>query len=257
MRRQNIPVIIRVFSITALGAALFFGAQGCASLPEKLIWKNDDADQTKIERDRSKESEVTPKGLESGHETPITSEEARRTALSRPKVVNIEDLDSKQTNKKYFDVVDKRSEANLAPVIDKTARAVRVVTYDNNSVQKDYRMRFGVVWGRVIEALLELPLNTVDRSSGVIVTDWIYDEANAARGLLSFNPLGSQQLKIRYKYTIRILDRGNLTQIKVVPFAQVVKDRQWAPVKASIVVTDRMFSRVDRELAVPLPSERN
>jgi len=236
-----------------VAGAIFLG-QGCASLPDQLIWKNEDADQTAAKRKNNEQTEVTPEGLKTGLASPITSEEAKRTALSRPKVVKTQTIGRDQGGKKYFDVVDKRPDIELAPAIDPDARPVRVVTYDNNSVEKDYRLRFGVVWGRLIEAMLKIPLDTVDRSSGIIITAWIIDRSDA-KDVMNF--IGGGSNNIRYKYTIRVLDRGAMTQIKVIPFAQQVKSRRWSTAKPSIIVTNRLFSRIDRELSVPLPSERN
>lgn len=240
-----------------LAAALFgLTAAGCESLPESLIWKNPDADQTRASRDQAKPSEITPRGLEGGMATPISAEEARRTALSRPKVVSVEEPGKTKTEKKYFDVVEERQQTEAAPVIDEAARPVKIVTFDNNSVQKDYPMTFNVAWGRLMEALLELPLSTVDRSSGLIVTDWVRDESAGAAGLMGLNPFAGSSQAVRYKYTIRALDRGGMTQVKVVPHAQIVSGQQWTPARPSLTVTERMFTRIERELAVPLPSER-
>ncbi len=238
----------------ALGAAFIVIGQGCASLPDQLIWKNEDADQTAAKRKNDEQSEVTPEKLKTGLSSPITSDDAKRTPLSRPKVVKTELLGNEQGGKKYFDVVDKRPDIELAPETDPNANPVRVVTYDNNSVEKDYRLRFGVVWGRLIEAMLKLPLDTVDRSSGIIITGWIIDRSGP-NDVMNF--LGGGDNNIRYKYTIRVLDRGSMTQIKVIPFAQQVKSRRWSTAKPSIIVTNRLFSRIDRELSVPLPNERN
>lgn len=240
-----------------LAAFLIAFASGCESLPQKLIWKNEDADRTQMKRQSKDGEEVAPTGLEKAPASPITPEEARKTALSRPKVVKIQELNEGKgaEGKSYYDVVDERTQAALAPVIDENARPTRVVTFDNNAVQKDYPMRFGVVWGRAIESLLEFPLLAVDRSSGIITTDWIYDERSDVSSLLALNPF-AQEKKVRYRYTIRIMDRGAMTQIKVIPFAEVVRGQRWAPAKPSIIITERMFERIEQEISVPLPSER-
>ena len=253
MKTRTLPL-----RAAGLAAAFFaFSLAGCESLPDSLIWKNPDADQTRASRDQAKPSEITPRGLEGGMATPISEEEARRTALSRPKVVSVEEPGKSKTDKKYFDVVEERQQTEPAPAIDEAAHPVKIVTFDNNSVQKDYPMTFNVAWGRVMEAVLELPLSTVDRSSGLIVTDWVRDESAAgAGGLAGLNPFAGSAQIVRYKYTIRVLDRGGMTQIKVVPHAQIISGQQWSPARPSLTVTGRMFTRIERELAVPLPGER-
>ena len=244
---------LRAFALSAL----FLTAIGCESLPSGLIWKNEDADRTHAKRQSEKGEEVSPARLETRPVSPITPEDAQRTALSRPKVVKVQEVGNRSgANKSYYDVVDERSQATLAPVIDESARPTRIVTYDNNAIQKDYPMRFGVVWGRIIESLLEMPLDTVDRSSGIITTGWIYDQRANAGDLLSLNPFNLAQTKVRYRYTVRVLDRGDMTQIRVVPFAEVVTGTRWDYAKPSLIITNRMFERLEQELAVPLPSER-
>ena len=245
-----------IVALAVLGA-LSSGA-GCASLPDKLIWKNEDADRTQARRKNGLSGEVAPSGLEKGLSSPITPEEAKKTALSRPKVVKIQELgENKKSGKPYFEVVDEGAQkALLAPVIDESARPTRVVTYDNNAVMKDYPMRYGVVWDRAIDSLLELPLRAVDRSSGIITTGWLYDERKDSGDLLSLNPFGAAEQRVRYRYNVRFIDRGSVTQIKVVPFAEVVRGRRWEKARPSIVITNRMFERIEREISIPLPGER-
>ena len=238
-------------------AAITLGllTNGCASLTDTLIWKNDETGPKQAQKGHTdKSDEVTPSGLETERVNPIAPDDAVKTALSRPKVVKVEESASAGAARPYFDVIDERASGSLAPMIDAGAKSVRTVIYDNNAVQKDYPIRFGVAWNRVIEGLLDTSLDTVDRSSGVIITGWIYDERKSASGM-TLDPFGGSEKKVRYKYTIRALDRGNVTQIKVVPFAEVVQGQRWEKAKPSLLVTNRMIERIEKELAVPLPFE--
>jgi hypothetical protein len=238
---------------TALAISLLIG--GCSTLADTLIWKNDGTGPRQGKKGQvEKTVEVTPPGLEAERVNPIASDDSVKTALSRPKVVKVEESSQAGAGRPYFDVIDERAQGSLAPVIDAGAKPVRTVIYDNNSAQKDYPIRFGVAWNRIIEGLLDTPLETVDRSSGVIITGWIVDERKTVGGL-SLAPLLGGETKVRYKYTIRALDRGNVTQIKVVPFVEVVQSQRWEKAKPSLVVTNRMFERIEKELAVPLPFE--
>ncbi len=243
--------------VVMAATAIVFSGGACSSTSDKPFGKNRDADQTRLKREKERWDEVTPKSLETGLSTPIASGDSDGTALSRPKIVKVQEIENPRSGKKYFDVVDERTKSSpLAPPVDKSARAVRITTFDNNSVQKDYPMRFGIVWGRALESFLELPLNTVDRSSGIIITDWITDRAGASGGL-SLSLFGAKDKIVRYKYTVRILDRGAMTQIKVIPFIQVAKDKRWITAQPGLSVAEAMFRRIERELRVPLPSERN
>ncbi len=224
---------------------------GCASSDEK---KSEAVKSRSDHKDRG----VSPIGLTKSPASPISPADASRTTLSRPKVVKVQEFGKKQGNKKYFDVVDERTQTmeSLSPTVDESARPTRVVTFDNNTVQKDYPIRFGSAWDRALEALLELPLTTVDRSSGVIITSWIYDDKDNPSEFLSLNPFSSSDVKVRYKYTVRILDRGSFTQIKVIPFAQTLKSSTWTQAKTDIVVTNSLFERIELELRTPLTTDR-
>jgi hypothetical protein len=247
MKRNNLLAVAALLSM--------IGGSACQTLPQKLIWENDEVGPTGAAAAVQKENEVTPAGLINEPVNPITAEEARRTVLSRPKAVKVEDLRGQgKGGNKYYDVVDQRAEQTLAPVIDQAARPYRITTFDNNAVAKDYTLRFGSAWERTLEAVLEIPLNTIDRSSGIVTTEWVYDE-NPADKAMSMNPFGDTR-RVRYKYTVRVMDKGNGTQIKVVPFAQTLSTGGWRDAKPSLLITEEMFQRIERELIVPVPSER-
>lgn len=247
---------LKIYMVMAT-AAILLSSGACSSISGKASGKSGDAEQAQVKDDKSGGVEITPKGLEKGMSTPISPRDSNATALSRPKIVKVEEIEDRRSGKKYFDIVDDRGKSSsLAPKVDKSARAIRVTTFENNSVQKDYAMRFGIVWARVLESFLELPLNVVDRSSGIIITDWITDLAGARAGM-SLSLFDAKDKIVRYRYTIRILDRGALTQIKVIPFTQVAKDKRWDSAKPSLSVTESMFQRIERELRIPLPSERD
>ncbi|MBF0292103.1 MAG: hypothetical protein HQK86_08100 [Nitrospinae bacterium] len=242
-----------LFLITALTVGLM--ASGCASLSDTLIWQNEDTGSKQGKKGAvDKSGEIIPAGLEGERVNPIASDDSVKTALSRPKVVKVEESTAVGAGRSHFDVIDERAQGSLAPVIDAGAKPVRTVTYDNNSMQKDYPIRFGVAWNRVIEGLLDTPLDTVDRSSGLIITGWILDERKDTAGM-TITPFGGADKKVRYKYTVRALDRGNVTQIKIVPFAETVQGQRWEKARPSLLVTKKMFERIERELAVPLPFE--
>lgn len=242
-----------LFLTTALTLGLL--ANGCASLSDTLIWQNEETGPKQTQKGAAdKSGEITPSSLEGERVNPIASDDSVKTALSRPKVVKVEESSAGGAGRPHFDVIDERAQGSLAPVIDAGAKPVRTVTYDNNSMQKDYPIRFGVAWNRVIEGLLDTPLDTVDRSSGLIITGWIVDERKDTGGM-TITPFGGADKKVRYKYTIRALDRGNVTQIKIVPFAETVQGQRWERARPSLLVTKKMFERIERELAVPLPFE--
>lgn len=248
---------MKTYKALFLTAAFTLGLlpSGCVSLSDTLIWQNEETGSKQTKKGAAdKSGEIIPAGLEGEKVNPITPDDSVKTALSRPKVVKVEESSSAGAGRSHFDVIDERAQGSLAPVIDAGAKPVRTVTYDNNSIQKDYPIRFGVAWNRVIEGLLDTPLDTVDRSSGLIITAWILDERKDTTGM-TLTPFGGADKKVRYKYTIRALDRGNVTQIKIVPFAETVQGQRWEKARPSLLVTKKMFERIERELAVPLPFE--
>lgn len=240
---------MRVFELASILCISLFIA-GCSEIfvPVKA------GSNPKAESKKGKnENDVSPSGLAKSPVNPIAPAQARRTSVSRPKIVMVQDMTEGDASKrKYFDVVDKTRELDNEPAEDESARPIRIVTYDNNAIQKSYPMEFGKAWRRALEAMLEMPLNTVDKSSGVITTEWVYDKAKGSNDILSFAMLGSKTASVRYKYTVRILDGGSFTAIKVVPFAQVRKAQQWDTALPNIVVTKKMFERIELELRTPL-----
>jgi sortase (surface protein transpeptidase) len=71
--------------LTIVSIALSVG--GCAS----LLWDHGDkADMTKKKREKEKSNEVLPAGLKDKRVSPVSPESAKRTAMSRPRVVKVE-----------------------------------------------------------------------------------------------------------------------------------------------------------------------
>jgi len=257
------PTAIRTGGLLKIGAvtiatAIVFSLGACSSTSDKHSENGRSVSHAGAKSDKG--AEVTPKSLETGLSSPISAEDSGGTALSRPKIVKVQEIDNPKSGRKYFDVVDDRAHKDkpLAPLVDKSVRAIRITMFDNNSIQKDYPMRFGIVWERALESFLELPLHAVDRSSGIIITDWITDTDRAsAKDFLSLRIFGAKDKIVRYKYTVRIIDRGDITQIKVIPFTQVTKGKNWITAKPGLSVAEAMFRRIESELSTPVPSKRN
>jgi len=244
---------MRFIPTLLLSLVLLLSVTGCESVSDSLVWKNDrGSDKTGENRaEQRKEDEVTPYSLEKNRVNPISEEQVRASAMTRPKVVRIDDMGggTVRGGKKHFDVVDART-AKTGGVVDTSARAVRAITYDNNAVAKEFALGFDIIWERTVEAMLTTPLATVDRSSGIITTAWLYDQRKN-KSLTSAFLSGAARL--RYKYTIRVLDLGYSTQIMVIPFINVLAGPGgWTEAKPSIAVTDRFFERLEKELMLPI-----
>jgi hypothetical protein len=141
-------------------------------------------------------------------------------------------------------------------VIDEPARAIRAITYDDNSIAKDFPISFGILWERIIEGVINMPISTIDRSSGVIATTWMYDQRTNKSMLDSLSPFGSNP-RVRYKYVLRVVDMGNITRVRVVPFAQTIAAGVgWTGAKASLLVSEKFFERIEKELMIPVSSRR-
>ncbi|HJM82615.1 MAG TPA: DUF3576 domain-containing protein [Nitrospinota bacterium] len=227
---------IKTIRINLLPLLILLTVLGCST--------SSNTDKMQAQLQKNKQSEVTPSDLKGGIDTPITPEREHITAVSRPSITNVEEKGISGLGKKYFDVVDEQKNASLTPSIDKAALPIRTITLSDNSQSKDFKMRYGVVWERLMGAMLQLPLVSVDRSSGIIITDWKVD-------------LDSQNSnQIRYKYTIRVMDKGVGTRIRVIPFLEIMKNYNWQSGRPNLIVTKRMFYRIEQELKIPVPSIR-
>ncbi len=229
------------------------GMAGCS----QMIW--DSKKDSKKAPSTSDENmpEVAPEGIDKNRTNPISPPEESRTSVSRAKIVSVQKFgEDEQGQRQYFEVIDETKEQMGKAKADPLAQPVRIVIYDNNSIQKDYPMEFGVAWGRTLEAMLDMPLSTIDKSSGIITTAWLYDKAKVDSGSAAMSFLTSTSAPVRFKYTVRLLSRGGMTQIKVVSHAEVRKAQQWATVRAKLVVTEKLFDRIELELRTPIFSDR-
>lgn len=201
--------------------------------------------------------EVAPEGIDKNQTNPISPPEESRTSVSRAKIVSVQKFgEDEQGQRQYFEVIDETKKQIGKAKADPLAQPVRIIIYDNNAIQKDYPMEFGVAWGRTLEAMLDMPLSTIDKSSGVITTAWVYDKAKLDSGSATMSFLTSVSAPVRYKYTVRLLSRGGMTQIKVVSHAEVREAQQWATVRPKLVVTEKLFDRIELELRTPIFSDR-
>ncbi len=98
-----------------------------------------------------------------------------------------------------------------------------------NALARTFALPYDAAWGKVLEVMLAAPLTVVDKSSGVMITEWMIQQS--AGGGMSFGLFGDGQRVIRYKYAVRVYDRGGSAEVVIIPYAQYTGGRQWIDAK--------------------------
>jgi hypothetical protein len=117
-----------------------------------------------------------------------------------------------------------------------------------NALTKTYPLPYGTVFDTVLESILYLPIETVDKSAGIITTGWKRDTDLTKEALVAINVFGDGVRLVRYKYSVRVYDRGEKTKITVIPFAQVTKNRRWIDGNPSVAITEKLMQKIIQEM---------
>jgi len=117
-----------------------------------------------------------------------------------------------------------------------------------NALSKSYRQPYNKVFEAVLESMLYLPVEAVDKSAGIITTGWTRKQDFNKDTLGSINVFGDGVRLVRYRYSVRIYDRGEETIIKVIPFAQVTKNRRWIDGNPSVVISEKLMQKIILEM---------
>ncbi len=137
----------------------------------------------------------------------------------------------------------KREIKNLPPInVEKSDKG-------HNALTKAYDISIAKLWDEVLDLSLAMPLIAIDKSSGVIITDWVNDSDLAKIQLAAINPFGDGFRVVRFRFTVRMYDLGSgRSEVTVVPFAQVLKNRRWVDGKPSIVITEKLMRKIINRL---------
>lgn len=134
--------------------------------------------------------------------------------------------------------------AMIMPAPDqKTAAPPPVEARDNplgvNALARTFNAPYDQAWEKTIEVMLAAPLTAVDKSSGVIITEWMVQQR--AGGGMGAGLFSDGQRTIRYKYAVKLYDRGGATEVAVIPYTQYTEGRQWLDGKPRRMVSEHLM----------------
>ncbi|GMT41800.1 MAG: hypothetical protein IEMM0002_0211 [bacterium] len=107
-----------------------------------------------------------------------------------------------------------------------------------------FPVEFDTGWDNILEAMLDLPLMSVDKSSGILITGWINNKGVPKKRAASINIFGGSSKLVRYKYVVRVYDLGAVSKVKVIPFTQVMENRRWRVADPEVMVSEKLMKRI-------------
>lgn len=112
-----------------------------------------------------------------------------------------------------------------------------------NTLQREFNMGSDQAWDRILGFMVGGPLIVVDKSSGLIISDWIFwfnPEADAMGGGL----FGDGQRLTRYKYAVKIEANGERSAVKVISYTQYSQGKRWVDGKAQDFIGQQLMKKI-------------
>ena len=214
---------IRIALLTAVPLLI----AGCGTiLPDRLIYPND---MTSMEDDKKNEKEITAPSME----TPASSKTAE--------LVDEKKVEEPSASDYPHPVPDR---------LKKKESSIDALPSDvgHNALMRLFNVPFEKTWDGVVETMMPLNLSAIDKSSGILITDWIKDERLTNQANITSGILGDVVRFVRYKYIVRVSDVGGGTKVTVVPFAQVSKNRRWHQGKPAVAITEKLMRKLIKKM---------
>jgi hypothetical protein len=128
---------------------------------------------------------------------------------------------------------------------DRVAELVDVQpgTLAPNSLTRVFTLEYAKGFDKVVEAMFTFSLISVDKGSGVIITDWIVDNPKNQGDMMGVDLFGGSRA-VRYKYMVKVSDSNGATEVTVAPHAQYTKDRKWVDATPKIVVAETLMKKI-------------
>ncbi|MBI5636473.1 MAG: hypothetical protein HZA03_00725 [Nitrospinae bacterium] len=108
-----------------------------------------------------------------------------------------------------------------------------------NALARTFGASYDQAWEKTIEVMLATPLIVIDKSSGVIITEWMVQQR--AGGGIGAGLFSDGQRTIRYKYAVKLYDRGGNTEVVVIPYTQYTEGRQWLDGKPRRMISEHLM----------------
>lgn len=108
-----------------------------------------------------------------------------------------------------------------------------------NALARTFALPYDQAWEKTLEVMLASPLSVVDKSSGVIITEWMVQQR--VGGGIGAGIFGDGMRTIRYKYSVKLYDRGGETEVAIIPLTQFTEGRQWLDGKPRLMVTEHLM----------------
>jgi len=117
-----------------------------------------------------------------------------------------------------------------------------------NALSKTYNMPFDKLWDEILEIMLSLPIENIDKNSGIILSGYTENMTGLEAAATQINPFSDGSRLVRYKYTVKLYDYGDSSEVVVIPFAQVSKNRRWHEGKPAVEITKKLMRIIVRRL---------
>ncbi len=108
-----------------------------------------------------------------------------------------------------------------------------------NALTRTFAMPYNDAWEKTMEVMLGAPLIAVDKSGGIMITEWMVQQRMG--GGIGAGLFGDGQRTVRYKYAVKLYDRGGNTEVAVIPYTQFTEGRQWLDGKPRRIISEHLM----------------
>lgn len=116
----------------------------------------------------------------------------------------------------------------------------------NNALARTFAIPFDHAWEKTMEVMLAAPITVVDKSSGLIVTEWMVQQRIG--GGVGVTIFGDGQRTVRYKYAVKIDNRDGAADVTVIPYTQYSEGRQWVDGKPRRMISEHLMRLIVAKL---------
>ena len=156
--------------------------------------------------------------------------------------------DEKGSAQKAKEEKEKKRKASSSaenPCSKLSSKGSELESSERNIISRDYSLPFERSWNGAIEFFLNTPLTSVDKSSGVIITEWIYGNQSRKKMEIT-DPFSGGKRKTRHRYTVWIRDINGKTTVTVATsFQKAVAGAGWISSPPKSEITTVLLEHLD------------